>query len=379
MAIRSFKLQMMIETRRSARISQHCLGRGSLLRFWQTTGMALALISLAPAQDGSSSAAPAKRIGTSQQAAPTSTNIPHKNLKDRAPNLEPNTNVISIQYHCAKSSAACSITVTGEQFHALVQALDPNMDEASRQSLAAEYSRLLIMAAEARRRHLDRSPELQTLLAFSKLQLLANRLVRDITVDPVRVSELEVEKYFRDHRREYHEVTLSRIFIPIPLKNMGPTAVSAADRAAALHKRAIAGEDFELLQREVSETPGGSNGRIGPLQCRLLPEAHREACDLEPGKTSMPQADSLGYSIYRMESRRSSEFDDVRDEIRAMLERQRVEAEIHQVRTPVSLELDERYFGKLPQPAPDLAIKHGMHYPTTNGTAPSKPKKQHHH
>ena len=103
------------------------------------------------------------------------------------------------------------------------------------------------------------------------------------------------------------------------------------------------------------------------MLCRSLPEAHRQVCDLKPDEISNILADSTGYSIYRLESSRRRELNDVRDEIRSTLERQRVQDAIQKVRTPVSLDLDEQYFGKLPKP--DLASHHGMHFPNAGAPA----------
>jgi hypothetical protein len=84
----------------------------------------------------------------------------------------------------------------------------------------------------------------------------------------------------------------------------------------------------------------------------------------------------LGYYIYRMESRTSPPVDELRAEIRATLEHQKTEQELHQARTPLSLELDGRYFGELP--SPELAAQHGLHYPAVTVTSPSKPHKMEH-
>jgi hypothetical protein len=70
--------------------------------------------------------------------------------------------VLSIRHNCVGKpgdAAICQQFVTKQDFDALARALDPNMSAAGRQALAAEYARLLIMAAEARRRGLDRLPE----------------------------------------------------------------------------------------------------------------------------------------------------------------------------------------------------------------------------
>lgn len=293
-----------------------------------------------------------------------------------AQELLSDTKIITIQYRCPAEHSVggtCSAAVTKGQFDALVQALDPNMTAQNRQALASEYARLLIMAAEARRRSLERSPEVQTLLQFSMLQLLSNQLVREITTKRAPVSESDVEQYFRDHRRDYYEVTLSRIRVPLQTAKGAPPA---QELAQATYKRALAGENFDALQGEINGVPGETPTKLAPLRCRLLPEAHRQACDLESGQVSLPLPDDFGYAIYRLESRRIPTLDDLRQELRETVEQQRLEQELHQVRTPVSLQLDERYFGNLP--ATDLAVKHGLQ-DAANVISPSKPSKAHHH
>jgi hypothetical protein len=280
--------------------------------------------------------------------------------------------IISIRYNCTAEpsgeAGTCTKAVSKQDFDALVRALDPNMSADGRQALAAEYARLLIMAAEARRRGLDQLPEIRTLLDFSALQLLGTRLVRDINGSVLPVSSDEVERYFRDHERDYQEVVLSRIFVPAHVNGESKDVTQAAARAKQVRTRAISGEDFTALQREITEV--SPNIRLGPMPCRSILEAHRPVCDLKPNEISNTFADSSGYSIYRLEARSPRELDDVRDEIRVTLERQRVQEEIQKVRTPVSLELDEQYFGKLPKPG--LASHHGMHFPNASTTVPAQ-------
>jgi hypothetical protein len=277
--------------------------------------------------------------------------------------------VISIEYACpqpSKHATTCTKTVTKRDFDALVSALDPNMSADGRRALAAEYSRLLIMGAEARRRGLDQLPEIRTLLEFSSLQLLGSKLVRDINSAASPVSSDEVDKYFRDHERDYQEVVLSRLFLPAQGNGENKDVTLAAARAEQIRSRALHGEDFLALQREIKDA--SQNVRLGPMPCRSLPEAHRSVCDLKPNEISNTLSDSSGYSIYRLESRRRLGLDDVRADIKATLERQRVQEQIHKVRTPVSMNLDEQYFGKLPKP--DLANHHGMHFPNATTTVP---------
>jgi hypothetical protein len=271
--------------------------------------------------------------------------------------------VVSIRYNCAPTVAEdtgiCAKMVSKQEFEALVRAIDPNMSTDARQSLAAEYSRLLIMAAEARRRGLDQQPELQTLLEFSELQLLGARLVREINASAPHISPEDIENYFRDHRRDYQQVTLSRIFVPVHPNGQNQHESRAAARAEQARTRAIRGENFTALQSEIKDA--SSTTGLGPMPCRSLPETHRAVCDLRPSEISTILVDKSGYSIYRLESKRLRDVEDVRDEIRATLERQHIQEQIQKFRTPASLELNEAYFGKLPES--DVASHHGMHFP----------------
>jgi hypothetical protein len=302
---------------------------------------------------------------------PVSHHAPNSSADDEA--------VVSILYNCAptvsEDTGTCAKTVSKHEFDALVRAIDPNMSTDARQSLAAEYSRLLIMAAEARRRGLDQLPELQTLLKFSELQLLSAKLVREINASAPHVSPGDIENYFRDHRRDYQEVTLSRIFVPAHLNGQNQHESQAAARAGQARMRAIRGENFATLQSEIKDA--SSTTGLGPMPCRSLPEAHRAVCDLQPSEISNIFVDKSGYSIYRLESKRLCELDDVRDEIRATLERQHVQEQIQKFRTPASLELNEAYFGKLPES--DLASHHGMHFPHTKPALPSDQMHVHQH
>lgn len=293
-----------------------------------------------------------------------------KNLPEDAP-------VITVEYACAAKSpsGSCTVTVSKKEFDALVAALDPRMPLANRQALATEYSRLLIMAAEAQRRNIDQSPQFETLLRFTTLQLLSTRLVREIDSNPPMVSPSQVENYFREHADDYREVLLSRIFVPSA--STGEHAVSSdLARVEAIHARAVKGENFAGLQREAG-TPGADDKvvSVGPLRCGSLPEDHRQVCKLKTGEISLPVRDKFGYTIYKLQSGRSLRLDEVRGEITAMLQRQQVEGEIRKVRSPLALQLEPRYFGPLPNL--DVAHKHGMHTPPS--ATPAGAASEHRH
>jgi hypothetical protein len=289
-------------------------------------------------------------------------------------------NIILIGYHCKgkTNEETCIASVGKQEFDRLVQAIDANMPPAQRLSLAAEYARLVIMASEAQRMGIDKSSEAQTLEKFSRLQVLANQLVKRITANPPEVPAEAIQTYFRDHLIEYSEVVLSRLVI---LSNPSSHAGTRSQPdAGELRARALNGESFVSLQKELSGSAPGKvepEVRIGPIACSALPEAHRQVCELRAGEVSEPIADSLGVYIYRIESCRKRSLDEVYSEINAKLRRDYLQAEIEKMRTPISLELDEAYFGKLP--SRDVAHKHGMNFPNAKTVAGPNNQRAHDH
>lgn len=299
-------------------------------------------------------------IGTGTQAAPTTD----------ATKLDSKVNVITIRYRCSPQDdkGQCTATVSKQEFDALVQATDSKMSVAARQSLAGEYSRLVIMASEARQRGIEHSAEVEALLKFSALQVLAGQLVRQISTRKTTITDTEVEKHYRERTSDYQEITVRRLLVPAKATDRE----AASTRAAKMRERAAKGESFADLQREIDTSASHVAEpavAVAPMPCPSLPEAHRQICSLKSGEISMPLASGSRYVIYRVESVYTRELEDVREEIRSKLERQRVHEEIAKVRTPLSVELDERYFGKLPKS--DVAHEHGLHEPSIKTMVPS--------
>ena len=293
--------------------------------------------------------------------------------------LPDDTNIINVEYRCAEKTSpgskpiTCTLAVSKSDFDALVHALDPNMPTSNRLSLASEYARLLIMGAEAENRGIDKSKDFKALAKFSTLQMLSTQLVRNINGDArLKASSAEAEQHFTAHAKDYQEITFDRIVVPLQSGGIRHQTEPASDRANKLRNRLLKGEPFATLQSEVTGLPikdAAAAGRIGPIRCLSLQESLRKVCDLRPEETSAVIEDGNSLVIAKMVSRRALPVEEVRDEIRSTLERQRLQNELDRVRNPISMQLDQRYFGNLP--AQDVAHKHGMQFPSATATDPS--------
>jgi PPIC-type PPIASE domain len=349
--------------------------------------------STTPSQPASKPAAPS--TSAAKAAAPSG-----------AESVVPETPVITIEGVCdtpkpaataaaAKKAAPadCKTVVTRAQFDALANALQPNMNPATKRKLADLYPKMLIMAHSAKQRGLENDPKFKQILQFARLQILSQELSRSMKEDADKVPPAEIEKYYKDNSAAFEQATLQRLFIPKDKQAAesgddgeeaakqeaakSPDAQKAADgqKAAAnqkadeeamkkeadsLQARATAGEDFDKLQKEAYDAaglkgtpPATSIGKLTPSE---VPVTHRPVMDLKPGQVSQMFAEGNGYYIYKLVSKEVKPLDQARDEIRNTLAQQRMQDAMEKIQQAGKTQLNEAYFTAPapPQMAPGM-------------------------
>jgi hypothetical protein len=328
---------------------------------------ALAWSQVAPAQLPDQSGVPPEyrppilRDNDEQQALPAS-----------ASKVAPNAAVITIKGVCAQATAmasppqaTCETVISREQFEKLTDALLPNMKLTRKRQVAHAYPSLLAMAREAQARGLDKSPRFQERLAFAQVQILSQELVREIGEQAANVPAKDIEDYYQNHFAAFRTAIMERIFIPNrkgldPLlrEKATPDSVNAQRNgpedsmtrlAQGLRGRAVAGEDFTTLQKEGYAAAGATdvppNPSLGQIRPASLPPLHASAFNMKPGEVSQVINDPTGHYIYKLDSERIEPLEEVKDEIRKMLENQRREEAIQAVQRPITTELNPAYFG----------------------------------
>lgn len=143
----------------------------------------------------------------------------------------------------------------------------------------------------------------------------------------VKVSDQELENYYRSHPKEYQgeeEVRVRHIFLPVP-EGASPAEVrriqTEGERVLA---RLRAGEDFAKVAREVSKGPTAeTGGELGWLKRGNFQKALEDAAfSLAPGQISPLVRAGPGFHVLQaMEQRRASgrAFEDVKEIIRDRL------------------------------------------------------------
>ena len=217
----------------------------------------------------------------------------------------------------AVSSPGCKTVVTKAQFEKLVNALNPEMPATVRRQLAESYPRLLLFAGRARELGLDQDPSFPEMMRFASVQLLTQTLNRYFQQQAKKISDADVESYYKENAIKFQRADLLRIFVPAQTRQAAKTpsgqpSGTAPDSsmkllAEKMHARAVAGEDFQQLQKEAFEAAGIASGSpnvsMGKMAAIGLPLNHQKVLELEPGQASEVIADSSGYYIYKIVSK----------------------------------------------------------------------------
>jgi hypothetical protein len=321
----------------------------------------------------------------------------------KAPEVGPNDTVITIKGFCPGSSEqgdACKTAITRAQFDKLADALQPNMSPAIRRQLATRYSWALRMSAEAEKRGLDKQPSFEEKMQWARMQILSQELTAALQADSAKVTDADVEDYYKKNEATFEQATLTRIFIP-KTKQITPAATpktaaktgSAAGTktgatsgtkagtaatakapaqpteaqkkageeamkklASSLRERAVQGEDPDKLQKAAytaAGLPGVPSTKLEKQRRANLPPAHQAVMDLKPGEVSEVVTDpNSGYYIYKMVSKETLSLEAATPEIRKLLSSQHYREAMQSYQSNV--DLNDAYFG--PARAPGMPM-----------------------
>lgn len=303
--------------------------------------------------------------------------------------VNPGDPVITVKGVCddpAKQGDACQTVVTREQFERLADALQPNMPPPIRVRLANAYSRLIAMSKEAEKRQLDKTAKFEANMSFARMQILSQQLNNVLQEDAGKVSDSDIEEYYKKKTADYEEATLLRLFVPhtkqlplpkaaTPAKTATPPKATAADKnaeekdseaqakaaeaamkkaAVDLQARAAKGEDFDKLEKDAyllagikGNPPTTKMEKIRPV---ALQPAHKVALELKPGAVTDVISDATGHYVYKMVSKQTLALDAVKAEIKNQIASQRYRDAMQKFQEG-TFNLNEAYFGPLPSPA----------------------------
>jgi peptidyl-prolyl cis-trans isomerase SurA len=140
--------------------------------------------------------------------------------------------------------------------------------------------------------------------------LLVTRVQQVEVMGKISVTEEEVAKFYEENKASFSappQVTLREILIAVPESDKGINVAAddaAREKADDVRKRALAGESFEKLASELSDSGSKANGGlIGPIsRDDLSPELQKQLAMLKPGDMTPVLRTQRGYQIIKLES-----------------------------------------------------------------------------
>jgi peptidyl-prolyl cis-trans isomerase SurA len=167
---------------------------------------------------------------------------------------------------------------------------------------------------------------------------MVQRLVRRKVTLRVSVTEQEIDRYLAENRSKL-EVGLSFearhiLFLPEAGKREAGWE-SARKKAEHVYALLLEGQDFGELARQYSEDGSAKDGgNLGPLKRgELAPEIEEAILGLQPGQFSAPFRSTVGYHLFRLDSKQSltgEALAQTRSQIREILYRQKYDARLRE-------------------------------------------------
>jgi hypothetical protein len=245
------------------------------------------------------------------------------------------------------------------------------------------------MSKEAQKRGLDKDPHYVETLKFAKLQILNQELTRKLQEEAAQVPPQDIESYYKQNGAAFEQASMQRVFVPKTKKieskdNAGDEYKAKVKEgedamtkeAADLRARAVAGEDFDKLEKEAYDAAGIPNNppatSIPKVRRANLPPSHASVFDLKPGEVSPVIQDPSGSFFYKMQSKTLLPLSEVKDEIKGTVQGQRMRDSQQKLQESISTDLNEAYFNANPAPPADAPKVR----PANNDTPAAKPAPQ---
>ncbi len=281
--------------------------------------------------------------------------------KKESAEVAPDAPVITIDGLCAKpaaTAAACKTVVTRAQFDKLADALDPKMPAPRRRQLANAYAQLLVLSETAEKRGLENKPDTQQVLKFARLNALSQVLVRDLQEEAKKVPPAEEQKYYDEHKANFTEATLERIFIPKNPPEPGADDKAKTDQeakfkaeATKIQASAASGGDFDKLQKQAYDDLGLKSTppptQAGAMREGSLPAGQAKVFDLQPGQVSEPLETPGGLYIYKLVSKKTLTLAEAKGEIDRALEGERMQQLMENITKNMKPVFNEAFFGPM--------------------------------
>jgi peptidyl-prolyl cis-trans isomerase D len=162
----------------------------------------------------------------------------------------------------------------------------------------------------------------------ARFQVGPRRVVDYVLLTPASlnippVDDAAVKQVYDSRKGEFVELRASHILFKAESDAAVPDAMK---KATELRAKLVAGQDFSKAAETFSEDPTAkaNKGDLGWFQIGQMQKPFEQAAmALKPGEISQPVRTSFGIHLIRLEGKRDKSFDQVKDQLRSQLARER--------------------------------------------------------
>lgn len=253
--------------------------------------------------------------------------------------------------------------ITDQQIEQFIKQLPPQVSthyspREIRKEIAEGFLSMKMLAWEAKRRGLDKREDVQLRIATLQDQALAREIEEELRKS-IKVDEPELRKYYDEHKERYSpgpRVHLREIVVP--------TEADAKNVLEKLDKGADFARTAQQLSRDASAGKGGDMGWVTPDS--LDPALKNAVAGLKEGQVSRAVKTQKGYSVVKAENiiaGRDRPYDQVKTSIERLVMREKLNKAVEDMRNDIKkkakVELDEKYFTKFQDTAPQAPPEMG--------------------
>ena len=244
--------------------------------------------------------------------------------------------------------------VTQAEFEAFMSAVPEQQravfaSAAGKRELANELVRMKALEQEAKRRGLDKDPELRSQLDLLVTQLTATKALQTIVEER---ADKEVQKLYEAEKGSslslHHIVVAYNGGMIQPKNGSAPSEAEATRKASAIANRLRGGASFAEVARTESDDPdsGPRGGSLGPLRAEgLPPEVSSVVTKLKPGQISEPVKTQLGIHLFSVAP---PTLDEMRPMLQQRVQNQIAQEEVKRLQAAAKVDLDPQFFPPAP-------------------------------
>ncbi len=177
--------------------------------------------------------------------------------------------------------------------------------------------------------------DLKTLM---RKEIVINNLLEKEVADKVKVGDEEAKKFYADNKDKFkteETVRASHILVGVDAKASAEDKKKAKEKAEAIRKRLLAGEDFAAVAKKESTCPSAAQG--GDLgfftKEQMVPEFANVAFALKPGVISDVVETKYGYHIIKVQEKKPAgtvSFDEAKAKIQDYLKSQKIQKGVNE-------------------------------------------------